>query len=435
MTGARWRRRLTTSARQLRAQVIAEPWLLRLLLAFGMSGVAVNAFRPMTTYRALELGATPVEIGLIASAFSLLSVVAAVPIGRWIDRAGERIFYVFGIVLIGASALAAVFVSSLPALALCQAVLGLGHVTNLVAGQTMIANRVGRGGRDTRYGIYATVASFGQLLGPAVAAALASIAERQATPDPFGLDNLQAPVFLFAAIGALAAAAIAVGLPGRSEHRAVDALALEERGSIMSAAGHVVRRPGMASAILVSVMVISGVDVLIAYLPALGAQNGLSVGFVGGLLAIRAGASMTSRLFMGSLIAALGRRRLLVAGTALAGLAVALVPVATSPTVLVVLMILVGLGLGIGQPMTIAWVAGQSVRTERAMALSIRITGNRAALLVVPTMMGAVAGSAGMAAMFVVLASMLTAGAAIAARAPFSRADDAEPADVPVALA
>ncbi len=127
---------------------------------------------------------------------------------------------------------------------------------------------------------------------------------------------------------------------------------------------------------------------------------------------------------MGRLIGMLGRRRLLVAGMATAALAVSLVPFATAAGPLVVLMILVGLGLGIGQPMTIAWVAGQSLRTERATALSIRLMGNRAALLVVPTMMGAVAGSAGMAAIFVVLASMLTAGAAIAARAPFTKPGD-----------
>ena len=54
--------------------------------------------------------------------------------------------------------------------------------------------------------------------------------------------------------------------------------------------------------------------------------------------------------------------------------------------------------------------------------------GNRAALLVVPTVMGAVAVSAGIAVIFVVLASMLTAGAAIAARPPLSK-----PIDVPVA--
>lgn len=413
-----------TTARRLRATFAVEPWLLRLLLVFGVSMVAVNAIRPMTTYRALALGATPVEIGLIASAFSILSVVAALPIGRWVDRVGEGAIYVLGTALIGSAAVAAVFVGSLPALAACQAVLGLGHVMNLVAGQTMIANRGGRSGRDARYGTYATVASLGQLIGPAAAAVLASLPGTQATPGLFGTNNAQAPIFLFAALCALAAAAIALGLPRGRERRPADDLELVQQGNILSAAGRVIRRPGMSSAILVSVVVISGVDVLIAYLPALGADNGLSVGFIGALLAIRAGASMASRLFMGRLIGMLGRRRLLVAGMATAALAVSLVPFATAAGPLVVLMILVGLGLGIGQPMTIAWVAGQSLRTERATALSIRLMGNRAALLVVPTMMGAVAGSAGMAAIFVVLASMLTAGAAIAARAPFTKPGD-----------
>ena len=69
--------------------------------------------------------------------------------------------------------------------------------------------------------------------------------------------------------------------------------------------------------------------------------------------------------------------------------------------------------------MTIAWVATRSPRQERATALALRITGNRASLLVIPPLMGALAGAAGIAMVFVVLAVALAGGAAIAARTPF----------------
>jgi MFS family permease len=82
-------------------------------------------------------------------------------------------------------------------------------------------------------------------------------------------------------------------------------------------------------------------------------------------------------------------------------------------------MVLIGLGLGIGQPMTIAWVANRAPRQERALALGVRLTGNRAALLVVPTVMGVIAGASGITAIWLVIAAFLGFGASVARRAPF----------------
>ena len=151
---------------------------------------------------------------------------------------------------------------------------------------------------------------------------------------------------------------------------------------------------------LVSVIVISSVDVLIAYLPAFGEANGLAVGFVAGLLSLRAAASLFSRLFMGRLVRAFGRRAFLSACLAAGATAISLSAFMPWPGVLVVALLVVGFGLGVGQPMTIAWVADRSPRAERATAIGLRLTGNRAALLAAPAAMGLVAGAAGLAAIF-----------------------------------
>jgi hypothetical protein len=72
---------------------------------------------------------------------------------------------------------------------------------------------------------------------------------------------------------------------------------------------------------------------------------------------------------------------------------------------------MLGLAIGLTQPMTITWVANQAPRAERGTALAIRLTGNRISLLFVPAVMGAVAGSAGVAAVFWILAAALGFGA------------------------
>ena len=73
-------------------------------------------------------------------------------------------------------------------------------------------------------------------------------------------------------------------------------------------------RPGVFRAILVSCVVLATVDITIVYLPAWGAERGMTAGFVGVLLSVRAGASMASRLFLGRLVGHLGRPRLMVVG-------------------------------------------------------------------------------------------------------------------------
>jgi MFS family permease len=175
----------------------------------------------------------------------------------------------------------------------------------------------------------------------------------------------------------------------------------------------------MTSAMLVSITVISVLDVLVAYLPAYGEAAGLSVATVGALLTVRAAASLVSRLFMPRLIDLMGRGGLLAVSMVMAAAGIVLLPIVSSEPVLFGLMILAGLGLGLGQPMTIAWVANRSPRSERALALGVRVTGNRAALLVVPTLMGALAGATGLAAIWVVLAAALGFGAVVARRTPF----------------
>ncbi len=393
-----------------------RPLILQLAIA-ALSVTAVNGLRPMVTYRAIDLGAGPLEIGLVASSFSLLPVLTAVPVGRWVDRLGEVPFLVASMVMIALGSTIGALAGSLPVLALGHAVTGLGQITSLVAGQAMIANYGPRERREERFGWYSTVASIGQLVGPSLAAVLVGLGAAWTMSGPVG-GNRQLPIFLFGAAAATLAALMALRLPRRRRARSASK-ATEPGGNVLLATGRVLRRPGMLSAMLVSITVISSVDVLVAYLPAFGEAVGLSVETVAVLLSLRAFASLVSRLFMTQLISLLGRERLLALSMVIAGLSLALLPILTAPILLGSLMVAAGLGLGLGQPMTIAWVANRSPRQERGLALGVRLTGNRLALLVVPTLMGAIAGAAGIAAIWIVLAVSLLSGSAVALRTPF----------------
>jgi MFS family permease len=393
-----------------------------LLLQMTVAGLvltALHATRPMVTYRAIDLGAGPFEIGLVQSAFSVLPVFTAVALGRWIDRIGEGRFLLAAVSMMALASLFLSFAGSLVALAVAQAMLGFGQVINVVAGQAMIANRAPDGHLERHYSWYSTVVSIGQLAGPAIAALLVGSAFglSLAATGPFA-GNAQAAVFLFAAIAGGLASLLAIRLlgPGRAVATTREA---GRQVNLASAAWTILRKPGMAAAMTVSITVISAIDVLVAYLPAYGEATGLSVETIGLLLSVRAGASLASRFFMPQLIRLLGRKRLLALSAGMAAAGIALLPFVSSVPVLVGLMVAIGLGLGVGQPMTIAWVANRSPQHERALALGVRVTGNRAALLTVPAAMGALAGASGIGAIWLALAVLLGGGALVAARTPF----------------
>jgi MFS family permease len=418
-----------------------EPYSTRIfllqLLITGIGVTAIQAARPMVTYRALGLGASPVEIGLVQSAFSIIPVFTAVAIGRWVDRLGEVRILAFGMTMISLGGIALAMSGSLLVLAVGQCVIGLGEITHIVSSQALVANRGPRDRREHRYGTYSMVVSLGQLAGPAIGALLVGGTVGMAAVGAVGAfgwlpgSSPETPVFVFTSVAAGVAFVLALFLPHRRPRRPEATHVVGRAPGLGRSAWLILRRPGMAAAMFVSIAVISAVDVMVAYLPAYGQATGLSVETVGALLSVRAGASLVSRIFMGRLIASVGREQILFLSTALAGGAILALPFTGSVPLLFVLMTLIGAGLGLGQPMTLAWVANRSPRQDRGMALGVRLTGNRVGLLVTPVVMGALAGAAGITAIFVVLAGFLGIGSFVARRTPF---DDLA-AEPPVAAA
>ena len=148
---------------------------------------------------------------------------------------------------------------------------------------------------------------------------------------------------------------------------------------------------------ITSCIILAAVDITLVYLPALGAERGLTARLIGLLLALRAVASMVSRLFLGRLSARLGRRRLLVVSTLAAAISTALVPIPMPIGLLAAVVVVMGLGLGVGQPVTMAWLAESSPPGMRGRSMSLRLVGNRAGQLLIPSTVGLVAAGLGSA--------------------------------------
>lgn len=396
-------------------------WLVRALLVSLFLQTAVYSVRPMVSYEALDLGASPGELGVIAACFGVLSLAGAIPVGRLVDRWGPGPFLVLGAVTVTLVAVLLVIARSLVLLGVATMLLGLGHILATVALQTLLANRGGSDRRDERFAALTVAVSLGQLSGPALGGLLAG----QGAADGGGAGGSSVGTMAAFGVGAVMASVagvFAATLLRSSRPVARDGTAGEgepgERPRF--SLWRIMRLPHMPQAMLASVAVLTSIDVLVAYLPVYGQSHGLSVRTVGFLLAALAAGSLTSRFCMRLLIRTVPRGRLLALSAAVPAVVLALFPLLDHVPVLFAAMVVAGLGLGLGQPLSLAWVASGAPRELRGTALGVRLSGNRLGQIVVPAAVGAFAGVAGLAAIFWCLAAMLASSAALNARASFT---------------
>lgn len=376
-------------------------WFLTLLLGSTLLQAATSIARPMASYRALDIGMEPSSLGLVAAAFAIAPVMFALSIGRLIDRFGERRFLLGAAVVLGLASVGLSMVDSMLGLLLLLAALGLAQLTYVVANQTAIATRTVSGSYDGRFGHLSFVASLGQLIGPAAAGIIA------ASGTPAGTSQ----ALMFGAVLAFAALPVAFAMRAFDPGHAVTRTAADGPGpSVLS----ILRMPGMGPAMLASMVVLSAMDILVVYLPALGEERGITPATVGALLATRAGASMASRFLLGRLIGWIGRDRLMIGSLAVAAVAVVSLAVLPLPLMFVA-MAVAGWTLGVGQPMTMSWVATRATVGSRGTAMSLRLLGNRVGQVAIPLAAGGVAAVAGTAGVLATAGLTVAIGAAVAA--------------------
>jgi len=268
-----------------------------------------------------------------------------------------------------------------------QAVLGLGQVLTTVGMQALIANSDTRH-RDSRFGAFTVVVSLGQLVGPAAAGFLT---QHVGVPGliSIGPDAALAGTSVFLAAGLVGLIGCALAIYNRhqgSAWRGDSVLNPPSDVSMVRGVGTVLRQPNAPQAMFASIAVLTTTDLLLAYLPAYGVAAGLSATTVGLLLAARAGASMTSRLFLRPMTQAVGRGRLLILSTTLPALVLAPLTLLDSVPVLFVFMVVAGFRLGM--PLSLIWIAQTAPDNMRGTAVGVRLSGNRLGQVAIPAIVG-----------------------------------------------
>lgn len=375
--------------------ISVERWLRTLLFSSAITQGVIYIVRPMITYRALELDASPAMIGFIAALYALLPVLMALTFGRWVGVIGEGRFIILGTLGMVLSSGIFLISHSIALLALSASLAGLAHLACMVGGQTMVSLRSHQNKYEENFGYYTFSASLGQMVGPILGALVAgtSGALPKSTANAFLI------AFIFSAI------ALIPVIRWRSHQPTV--VASKSDNSALKSAGKLLKDKRVFAAIYTSLAISSVGDILIVFLPLYGTEKSFSSLSIGVILALRAGASMLSRLSLGVLSARFTTKSILMYSNTISIIACAAIAFAPNEWVLGLIVLIAGFSLGVGQPLTMSLVSQATRPEERALAVSTRLMGNRFGQFILPAGAGLLAAGAGTGGVFFALSILL----------------------------
>src|SRR5262245_47397920 len=373
-------------------------FVLPLFLTALCEQIVTSMVRVTISYRAVELGLSVVWLGIITAFFAVLPMVFAVTVGRFIDRGNDaKTAWIGGGLMISACA-GLVIWRSLAALLLFTALLGIAHLMLVISQQVLCARGGGERAVDRMIGNYMVANAVGQGIGPSIVGWAGGSASIPPTHLLFMIG------LAFAVLTCASALLLRPGPPRPPRPAGHKPVPVREIASI----------PGLKLIFFVSVVTVAAQDLIVVYLPALGAERNIAVDAIGTLLAVRAVASMISRFVYARLSALLGRWRLMAMSTVASAIFYAALALPLPFWAMVLAIAAAGFALSIAITVSIATLLAITSDETRGTANSLRMMGNRMGQFVIPFLAGLIAAATGVAGIFLIIGVSLGASAAVA---------------------
>lgn len=328
---------------------------------------------------AVSLGATPATVGLLVSMGAVLPLLLATLVGVAVDRFGPVRLIVLGSIGLAAAPVLVAVSPSLGALAVTQALVGLFHLMLVVAAQAYVAGLGSHATHEKNFGWYTTFLSVGQLIGPLTGG---FIANSHGFPAAFAASSIIAIVA--AALTYLLPRVPSLGPTPRSTRQVFEALA------------EVLKSRGATAAVVVSTCLILVLSAYQAFFPVHLELLGYPASAIGAFIGARALAAILVRPFISRIVSfCSGRKRAFLLALALTGMGLLVAGIAVSTLPLGAASAMLGIGLGLGLPLSMVATVEHVAAGSRGTALGLRLTGNYAALVLGPLLLGVMAEGVG----------------------------------------
>ncbi len=348
--------------------------------------------RVLMSLFAIELGASTAAIGLLISLFALFPFLLSVYAGKVIDRFGSHVPAQLGTVLSAAGFAIPWLFPALPALYLSASIIGLSYVFISLAIQNLSSTARDPDVRARDVSLVSLGFALSGLLGPLLVG--------------FVIDH-QGHVFAYALLTVLAIAATAGWIVSR--RYVVDSHA---RGAAAAPTDmrELLRQPQLRRTVIVSGLVVAGVDLYNFYMPIYGHSVGLTATMIGVIFGANSLAVLIVRGLLPRLTRWLGEERVMSYSMYLAGAAFLLIPMFGNAPALMLLAFMLGLGLGCGQPLSILMTYNRAPAGRSGEALGVRFTVVNFTHMAIPLAFGTLGSALGVVAVFFSNAVLMLGG-------------------------
>ena len=371
------------------------------LLLTLLNAVSIRAARVVLALYALDLGAQPVTVGVLAATFSAVPTILSWQAGRLSDRFGSRWLLILGAAGGGLGMLVPFFIPGLHAVFIAAALIGASSAIYVVSLQNLVGLLSTERDRPRNFSNFSLMMAVSNFVGPLLAG--------------FSIDHSgHARSCLYLALLTLVPLAILLrrgrGIPGGT--RTVE----HASGGLRDMLAH----RGVRKTLATSSLMHTGQDLFQFYLPVYAHAIGLSASMIGVVLAMQSAAAFIVRLAIPRLITTWSKERLLAVSFYVGGASLLLVPFFQNGWILAAIGFVFGLGMGCGGPVITMLMFGHSAKGRSGEALGLRMTVNHISRVIGPVIFGSIGSAFGLPAIFWLNAVLLGGGGLM------SRSDAAE---------
>ena len=359
-----------------------------------LTGTVIRGGRVLLALYALQLGAEPLTIGILAATFSAFPTLFSWSAGKLTDRYGSRWPLLLGALGAALGMLVPYWVPGLTALFIAAAMNGLSFSIFNVSLQNLVGLLSTAQNRTKNFSNYSLMMSMSNLLGPLIAGFAIDHGGHAATCLYLGLLAL-VPAIMLVLCGKM--------LPG----------GMRDPGRTTGGIRQLLSHPGVRRTLATSSLLQSGQDLFQFYMPVYGHAISLSASAIGVVLASNAAAAFVVRFILTRLISWSSEQKVLTYAFCLGALSFGLVPFFTNAMVLALIAFVFGLGMGCGQPIITMLMFSHSAEGRSGEALGLRMAVNHFTRVVGPIVFGFIGSAAGLAPVFWVNATMLGSGSVL----------------------
>lgn len=348
---------------------------------------------PLLPIYADQLGATPIEIGLINGGFGIAVLVFLPVVGRLSDRIGRKVFLCSGLAVLIIASLGFIWAQNPLQLILVRCFQGLGASMHLPVAQAYLGDITPEGQEGRWMGRFNGVLFSAVGLGPLIGGLLT---------DLFSASTTFLVMAALCAVGLIATITLLPEVPKKT--------AKEKESTVFTSLKKSSKLKGAFAFQMANGFVMA---CMMTFLPLFANQNlGLSVSLIGLLIASQTPMALLQS-YTGTLADKYSRRILVTAGGTVAIIFIVLLPMANSFWPLLAMYVLIAAGIAFAIPSVAAYVVEEGRTLGMGTSMAMLMMAMQIGTGVGPIMLGGIVEFAGIKSAFYSAAGILLIGLAV----------------------